>query len=125
MLVVMTYNVWLCLAVVLGTGLGYFVMVGISAERRPKVQSTSHKRNYVVMPNVQQVNEPEKSEEIDTNDNEDRRLGVQLVVPSTIQDSWYLGSSLAWGEFVNLVPRACKFLRRMLDENEGSRKDNS
>ena len=75
MLVVMTYNVWLCLAVVLGTGLGYFVMVGISAERRPKVQSTSHKRNYVVMPNVQQVNEPEKSEEIDTNDNEDRQLG--------------------------------------------------
>ena len=75
MLVVMTYNVWLCLAVVLGMGLGYFVTVGISAERRSKVQSTSHKRNYVVMPNVQQVNEPEKSEEIDTNDNEDRQLG--------------------------------------------------
>ena len=79
MLVVMTYNVWLCLAVVLGMGLGYFVMVGLSAGRRPKVRSTSHKRDSVVMLNVRQLKEPgkepEKSGEIDTNENEDRQLG--------------------------------------------------
>ena len=46
------------------------------------------------------------------------------MAPSTIQVSWYLRTtSLAWREFVNLVPRACKFLWRMLDENEGSGKE--
>ena len=69
MLVVMTYNVWLCIAVVAGAGLGYFLMAGLLAERVPRPPRTKtsgsvfalKKRTRTDGPDADPVEEPGNS----------------------------------------------------------------
>lgn len=65
MLVVMTYNVWLCLAVVAGAGLGYFIMAGLLAERIPRTHPRAKKSSSVFVLRKRTRKEAENSEKVE------------------------------------------------------------